>query len=264
MHNPHKVKEYRGFIFDIDGVILLGGRVIPGSRETLLQLREEGKKLAFVSNNSTRAREDYFEKIKEKELPIEEEELVPATHATARYLAEKYSQKKIFVLGGLGLIKELLLAKLELTEKPVEAEVLVTGSDPNVNYSKLSGATNVLLKGSPWITCNTDKLYPLTEEKLIPGTGLVVGALAYITGREPDVIVGKPSTPIIEQALKVTGLKRGECLVVGDILDTDILAGKNAGVATALVLTGVTTRQGVESSSIKPDYILESIADLRG
>jgi len=258
------MKEFRGYIFDVDGVILLGGEAIEGSGEAIRSLKGRGRKVAVVSNNSTRSREDYVEKMRENDLPIEEEELIPATSGTAQYLRERYASTKIFPLGGMGLLKELLLAGLKLVDDPGKAELLVTGTDPDLNYTRLRKATEILLNGAPWVTCNTDRLYPLTPQKLIPGTGLVVGALSYVTGREPDVVIGKPSTPLMEQALSSMGISREECLVVGDILDTDILAGKNAAISTALVLTGVTTREEAEKSSIQPDYIIQSLEELVG
>ncbi len=254
------MKEYRGYIFDMDGVLYRGSKPVPGAAETIERLKKKGRKLVFVSNNSTLSREDFAEKIREMGLPIEEGELLPATHATARYLAERYAESGVYVLGALGLVKELLLAGVRLTQQPAKAEVLVTGSDPDISYRKLSNATELLLRGCPWISTNADKLYP-SESGMLPGTGAVVGALQYITGREP-VVIGKPSAPIMEQALEMLGLPREECLMVGDIIESDVLAGRRVGVDTALVLTGVTRREDVEASPVKPDYVIESIAEL--
>lgn len=255
------MKEYRGYIFDMDGVLYRGNAVIPGAVETLKRLREKGRRLVFVSNNSTRSRDDYAERIREMGLPVFEEEIIPATYATARYLAERYPDKRLFVIGALGLVKELLRKGLALVSEPEKAEILVTGSDPAINYQKLSQATSLLLEGKLWVTTNTDKLYP-AEDRIIPGTGLVVGALQYITGRAPDVVIGKPSKHIMEQALTKLGVDRRECLMIGDIIESDVLAGKNVGVDTALVLSGVSSREDVEKSEIKPDYVLKSIVEL--
>jgi HAD superfamily hydrolase (TIGR01457 family) len=257
------MKDYKGYIFDMDGVVYRGNTLIPGAVEALESLKRRGKRLVFVSNNSTRARDDYAERIREMGLPIEMDEVIPATYATARFLADNYTEKRIFVVGALGLIKELLRAELTLVDTPEKADILVTGSDPAINYQKLSQATSLLLKGKLWVTTNTDKLYP-AEDRIIPGTGAVVGALQYITGRPPDVVIGKPSRHIMEQALKALGVEREDCLMVGDIIESDVLAGKNAGIDTALVLTGVTSREDVERSEIKPDYVLNSIKDLEG
>ncbi len=255
------MRKYKGYIFDMDGVLYRGDTLIPGAVETLEALRRRGSRLVFVSNNSTRSREDYAERIAELGLPIAEEEIIPATYATARYLAERHAEARVFVVGALGLIKELLEAGLRLVAEPERADILVTGSDPAINYQKLSQATALLLAGKPWVTTNLDRLHP-AEDRIIPGAGAVVGALQYVTRRAPDVVVGKPSGHIVEQALSKLGLAREECLIVGDIIESDILAGKNAGIDTALVLTGVVGREEVERSEIKPDYVLESITEL--
>jgi 4-nitrophenyl phosphatase len=255
------MKEYKGYIFDMDGVIYTGKKLIPGAIEALEFLKNREKKIVFVSNNSTRSREDYAERIADMGLPIKLEEIIPATYATAQYLAENHSEKRIFVIGSLGLIKELLKVDLRIEETAEKADILVTGSDLNISYQKLSYGTSLLLRDALWVTTNTDKLYP-SESGMIPGTGAVVGALQYVTGRTPDVIIGKPSKPIMEQALKALGLDKNDCLMVGDIIESDVLAGRNIGMDTALVLTGVTSLKDVEKTNTKPDYILESIKDL--
>ncbi|NOZ82502.1 MAG: HAD-IIA family hydrolase [Euryarchaeota archaeon] len=254
------MRRYAGYIFDMDGVLYRGSEPVPGAAEAIERLKRKGRRIVFVSNNSTLSREDYAEKIQEMGLPIEERELIPATYATARYVAERYGGRRVYAVGALGLMKELLRAGIRLTQQPAKAEVLVTGSDPDISYQKLSNATAMLLRGCPWVSTNADKLYP-SEKGILPGTGAVVGALQYITGREP-VVIGKPSKPIMEQALEVLGVPKEECLMVGDIIESDVLAGRNVGVDTALVLTGVTRREDVEASQVKPDYVIESIAEL--
>ena len=254
------MRRYRGYIFDMDGVLYRGSEPVPGAAETIERLKKRGRRVVFVSNNSTLSREDYAEKIQEMGLPITEEELIPATYATARHVRERYPAERVYVVGALGLIKELLRAGVRVTQHPSKAGVLVTGSDPEISYQKLSDATSLLLRGCPWVSTNADKLYP-SERGILPGTGAVVGALRYITGREP-LIIGKPSKHIMEQALRVLGVPREECLMVGDIIESDVLAGRSVGVDTALVLTGVTRREDLEASEVKPDYVIESIAEL--
>ncbi len=248
----------RGFILDMDGVIFKGEELIPGADSAIEKLRERGR-LVFLSNNSTRSREEYAEKIEELGLNIKEEEILPATYATARFIREEYPEATVYAIGSLGLLKELIYASVRLTSKPEKADLLVTGSDLDISYGKFASATQVLLAGKPWISTNADKLYP-SNRGLIPGTGLIVGALSYITGREP-VIIGKPSKHIVNQALKLLNLPREECIIVGDIIESDIRAGKNAGIKTALVLSGVTTKEDVEKSELKPDYVYSDLSE---
>ncbi len=252
-----EILKYKGFIIDMDGVVYREKEVIEGSREAIKRLKELGKKIVFISNNSTRSREEYMEKLRDLNLPIEIDEIMPATYALATYLSRKYPDKKVFVLGTLGLIKELLWAGIKITEDEEKADLLVTGSDLNISYEKFKKATRILLAGKPWIATNKDKLHP-TQSGLVPGAGLIVGALSFITGREPEII-GKPSKNIVEEAIKKIGVKKEECIIIGDLIESDILAGKNAGIATALVLSGATNREDLKKSSIKPDYVLERL-----
>lgn len=249
---------FRGFILDMDGVVFRGEELIPKADSAIERLREIGR-VVFLSNNSTRSREEYAEKIEELGLNIREEEILPATYATAKFVRENYPKARVYAVGALGLLKELLYAGVRLTSKPEKADLLVTGSDPEISYEKFASATQVLLANKPWISTNADKLYP-SKRGLIPGTGLVVGALSYITGREP-IIVGKPSRHIVDQALKLLDLPREECIIVGDIIESDIRAGKNAGIATALVLSGVTSEDQVKSSKLKPDYVYKDLSE---
>lgn len=258
--NIKSIAEYECFIFDMDGVLYRGNRAIKGAKEAIDILRENGKKLVFLTNNSTRAREDYEERIKKLGFEISIDEIIPATYATARYVAEKYKNKKAFVIGSLGLIKELVLAGIKLTDKRENAEMLITGADLSITYEKLTIATNILLENKPWITTNCDKLYP-AENMITPGTGYIVGSLQYITGREP-IVIGKPSKEIVEQAIKKANAKKEACVIIGDIIESDVLAGKNAGIATALVLSGVTKKEDLSKSRIKPDYVYNDIREI--
>ncbi len=252
-----EILKYKGFIIDMDGVVYREKEVIKGSPEAIKKLKELGKKIIFISNNSTRSREEYMEKLVEMNLPIDIDEIMPATYALAKYVSRTYPDKKVFVIGTLGLIKELIWAGVKLTDDEDKADILVTGSDLSINYEKFKKAVKILLKGKPWIATNKDKLHP-TQSGLVPGAGLIVGALSFVTGREPEII-GKPSKHIVEEAIKKIGVKKDECIIIGDLIESDILAGKNAGIATALVLSGATSKESLEKSEIKPDYVLDRL-----
>lgn len=258
---PNKeLLDFQGFIFDMDGVIYRGNKPIPGAIETIDALREEGKKLVFVSNNSTKAREDYQDKISSLGLPISVDEIIPTTYATAQYLAKNAKDAKIHVIGSAGLIKELVKADLHLCDD-YHVDHLVTGSDTAINFQKFTNGVRALLGNAKWIATNVDKLYP-AENGITPGTGVVIGALSYTTGRNPDVVIGKPSTEIMHVALSKIGTRN--CIIIGDILESDIKAGKNVGIKTALVLSGVTRSEDLGESDIAPDYVLSSIKEVKG
>ena len=256
-----KLWFFKGFIFDMDGVIWRGDNVIDGAIEVIARLRKAGKRLSFVSNNSTKSRKKYMEKISNLRLPIDISQIVPSTYATAEFISNEKPSAKIYVIGAPGLREELTNAGLVLCEEPDNVDYLVTGSDPDINFKKLTYGVRVLLSGTKWVATNPDRLFP-SAQGVLPGTGAVIGSLQYMTRRRPDVIIGKPSVHLINLALKMLGLTAKDCVIVGDMLDTDVLAGKAANMAAVLVLSGVTNYEDLRKSEIKPDFVLNSIKDL--
>ncbi|MCX8172085.1 MAG: HAD-IIA family hydrolase [Archaeoglobaceae archaeon] len=256
----HPLLKKNGFIIDIDGVV---GRSVEPIREGVrgvLKLLEFGKKIVFVSNNSTRSRRILLERLKAFGIPAKEEDIVSATHATARFIAREKSGAKIFTTGEDGLKEELLNAGLEIVEY-TNAEYLVVGSNRRLDYELMTKALRCCLRGVRYIATNPDKIFP-SESGPTPGTGLIIGALYWMTGRMPDVIVGKPSKVIMLEALERLGMEAGEVAVVGDQIEVDVIAGKGIGAETLLVLTGVCKMDDLERSEVKPDYVLNSLEDL--
>jgi|Deesub1362B_J571_1020462.scaffolds.fasta_scaffold00020_49 phosphoglycolate/pyridoxal phosphate phosphatase family enzyme len=263
---------YKGFIFDIDGVLCRGDKPIPGAKETIAKLREAGIKIVFLSNLSTKSREEYVEKLHRLGIPAEPEDLVLATSAIADYVAKHCKSKKVYWVGARGLRKELEKAGLIVVEEPEEAEFVVAGSPfdekgyvTEENRWKFTGALRAIKAGAKFVAVNPDPTFPGKDGKLLPGTGAFIGAVKAMTGVEP-VIVGKPSPVIVQMALEKLGLKPDECVMVGDQIDTDMKAGKSAGLTTVLVLTGVTSREDLEkvdkSKLELVDYVFDSVNDV--
>lgn len=262
----HPLLEKKGFIVDIDGVVGKSVEPIKEGVEGVKKLKELGKKVVFVSNNSTRSRRILLERLKSFGLDVSEDEVLVATYATARFIAREKPGAKVFTTGEDGLKEELMLAGLELVDYD-EAEYLVVGSNRGINFDLMTKALRACLKGIRYIATNPDRIFP-SEDGPIPGTGMIIGALYWMTGREPDVIVGKPSKVIMEEALRMLGLDAKDVAVVGDQIDVDVRAGKAIGAYTLLVLTGVTTRDNLDAMiqryGIKPDYVLDSLNSLFG
>ncbi len=256
----HPLLKKEGFIVDIDGVIGKSYKPILEGVKAVKRLKELGKRIVFVSNNSTRSRRILLERLRSFGLEVSENEIVAATYATARFIANEKPNAKVFTTGEEGLIEELRLAGLEIVDYR-DAEYLVVGSNRNVNFDLMTRALRACLRGIRYIATNPDKVFP-AEDGYIPGTGMIIGALYWMTGRLPDVVVGKPSRVIMEQALEVLGLRSDEVVVVGDQIDVDIAAGKAINAETALVLTGVTTKENlnemIKKFGLKPDYVLET------
>lgn len=257
--------ELSAFILDMDGVLYVGATPIEGAAEAVERLREMGKRLVFSTNNSAHTRRAYARMLRRMGIAAKESEIVTSAYVTSLYLREHSPGARIFVIGELGLKKELKMAGFDLLpeERAEEATHVVVGLDRRVTYEKLSLGLRALLAGAELVATNADSTYP-TEVGLSPGTGAIVGALVYSSGRRPSVVIGKPSPNMIRVCLDVLGSKPKETAIVGDRLDTDIKAGKRAGLVTILVLTGATARRDVErvmGTRMAPDFVIPSIKD---
>jgi 4-nitrophenyl phosphatase len=191
-------------------------------------------------------------------IAIEEGDVLTSAQATALYLERiAPAGARVYAIGEEGL-RAALREKYILTEE--EADFVVVGMDRALTYEKLRIATLLIRSGAWFIATNPDKTLP-TEEGLIPGNGAIVAALEAATGVAPFV-VGKPEPAIFDLALARMGVGKEGAAVIGDRLETDILGGRRAGLITILVLSGATSRQGLENSSIKPDLVFENVGQL--
>ncbi|RLG83964.1 MAG: HAD family hydrolase [Thermoprotei archaeon] len=266
--------KIKGIIFDIDGVLKRGSQPIPGAAETVNKLRELGIKIIFLSNLSTKSREEYVEILENKiGIRVSPDELVLATSATADYVAKHSTTKKVYFIGHKGLRKELEKAGLIIVDDPEEAEFVVAGSPfdekgyvTEENRWKFTGAVRaILLAKAKFVAVNPDKLFPGADGKPIPGTGTFIGAISAATGVEP-IIIGKPSKEIYRIALSKLGVSPSEAVMVGDQLYTDIIPAKKLGMTTALVLTGLTKKEDLdkldEETRRMIDYVFDSVKDV--
>jgi len=260
------VDEISTFILDMDGVLYLGETPIKGAAEAVGWLRNRGKKLVFSTNNSAETRRAYARKLARMGIAARESEIMTAGYVTTLYLQKHAPRARIYVVGENGLRSEFKRAGLKLVpyERAEEATHVVVGLDRMVNNKKLTGALRALLAGAEFIATNADAAYP-TEDGLSPGAGAMIGALVGCSGKKPSMVLGKPSPRMIRVALGILRSKPSETAIVGDRLDTDITAGKRAGLATILVLSGVSKRRDVvkaKGAKIVPDFVINSIRDL--
>ncbi|XP_014617038.1 phosphoglycolate phosphatase 1B, chloroplastic-like isoform X2 [Glycine soja] len=252
------------FIFDCDGVIWKGDKLIDGVPETLDMLRSKGKRLVFVTNNSTKSRKQYGKKFETLGLNVSEEEIFASSFAAAAYLKsiDFPKDKKVYVIGEDGILKELELAGYQYLGGPVGA--VVVGFDRYFNYYKIQYGTLCIREnpGCLFIATNRDAVTHLTDAQEWAGGGSMVGALSGSTQREP-LVVGKPSTFMMDYLANKFGISKSQICMVGDRLDTDILFGQNGGCKTLLVLSGVTTLAMLQSpnNSIQPDFYTNKISD---
>lgn len=263
-------------VFDCDGVLWRSGVVIPGAMDTVNELYTSGKRVVFVTNNSALSRAQYAEKLRKLGvLWCLEAHVLSSSYSAAAYLKNRQFKGRALVLGSNGIVDELgkvgissQLAQdasdgLSIPEIAMAGggfSAVVIGLDHDFNYRRVAMAAAVLHANSDalFVATNRDETFVSSTGALLPGTGAGVAAVACASMREP-VDVGKPSQYLAD-ALCLSDPSRA--LMVGDRLSTDISFGAQAGMRTMLVLTGVDTRSSVESALIKPDFILESVADI--
>jgi glycerol 3-phosphatase-2 len=230
-------------IFDLDGVVYLGGEAVPRAPETIASIVDEGIPVAYVTNNASRRAQDVATLLRSLGVPAREEEVLTSAQAAAALLAEDLSPgARVLVVGAPALAEEVRAVGLA----PVAAGgtygdvvvAVVQGYGPNVGWSDLAEACVAVRAGARWVATNTDATLPSPRGPL-PGNGSLVAALTTALGRGPDTVVGKPSPALFEVAARQRGAERA--LVVGDRIDTDIEGAVRAGMDSLLVLTGVST-----------------------
>ncbi len=258
-----RLKAARAFIFDMDGVLYRGDTALPGVGDLLnaLTLRERGYMLA--TNNSMSTPASYVTKLARMRIEVPEEAILTAGLATRDYLTEHLPPASgIFVIGMPALREQLFTGTsfhpVQYGEEQPAA--VVVGLDLTFDYEKLKAATAAIRGGAFFIATNTDATLP-TEQGLVPGAGSIVTAVAVAAGREP-IVIGKPEPLLLEQALHRLGVPPAEAIMIGDRLDTDIVAGHRAGMATVLVLTGVSTRDEVPQAPVLPDLVVTDLTAL--
>jgi arabinose operon protein AraL len=253
--------QYSGYIFDLDGTIYLGEKLIPGAREAIERLKSFSKKVVFLSNKPLQTREDYAAKLTRLGIPTLADEVINSSRVMAKWLAKQAPGAAIYVIGEPSLIREMAEAGFRISEKAEEIRYVVASFDRTFDYQKLNIAHQAIKKGAHFVATNPDRACPV-EGGEIPDCAAMIGAVEGSTGKKVEAIVGKPSDIMIQVAVQTMGLSPEDCLLVGDRLETDILMGRKAGMATALVLTGVTKRDALKNSEIQPDYVWESIAEI--
>jgi HAD superfamily hydrolase (TIGR01450 family) len=246
----------------MDGTLIMGEQPIEGAFDTLRYLEAKGKRVVFVSNNSSHSHNDYVVRLAKLGYNATPEQIVTAGIATAHYLASNYPYKSLFVLGTESLKRMLREYGLEVREVDEPADIVVLALDTELTFKKLFHATKLLERGAKYIATHPDLMCP-TEEGNMPDAGAFIAAVKATIDKKPEVIIGKPCAPIANYVFECRGVNPAEAVFIGDRLYTDILFGIKHGMLSALVLTGEATPYMVMESSIKPDFIWGSVKDLR-
>jgi glycerol 3-phosphatase-2 len=250
---------YDAILLDLDGVLYRWPEPIPGAAEAVAALREAGRRIAFVTNNSSRTPAEVAERLASVGVDAKPDEVVTSALATATVLADR-GFRSAFVVGEEGLLDALGDAGIRVVDASADGvDVVVVGFDRGADYTKLKDASVLVERGVSLVASNADPSFPAPGGESWPGAGALLAAIETTTGTHGEV-VGKPEAPLFERALASAG--GGRPLVVGDRLDTDIAGASRLGWDSALVLTGTTRRDDVESSPWKPTFVVEDLSGL--
>lgn len=251
------LKQYKGYLIDLDGTMYKGKEKIPTAVHFVTRLKEKGIPYLFVTNNSTTTKEAVAERLKQFGVPAEPEDVLTTSMATAQYIKSRKPDATVYHIGEEGLTQALKESGLTYEEE--SPDYVIVGLDRHVTYEKLAKACLAVRKGATFISTNPDRSLP-TERGFLPGNGSITAVVTVSTGVDP-IFIGKPEAIIIEQALETMKLPKDETLLVGDNYQTDILAGIHAGIDTLLVYTGVTTKDMLTGVKKMPTYEVATLAD---
>jgi 4-nitrophenyl phosphatase len=253
---------YRGVVLDVDGTVVRGDEPIPGAAEGLDRLSAAGLRRLFVSNNPTKRPPAYADRLRRAGFDATADEVVTAGTITTTYLAEEHSDDALFVVGEAALVDQLTDAGLTVVTDGTRADTVVLSIDRSFDYDRLAAALRACAgRDVTLVGTDPDMVIPAAEGD-VPGSGAIINAVSGVVGRDPDVVVGKPAEPALDVILERLGVPPGDCLVIGDRLDTDVALGERAGMTTALVRTGVADDARLVESDVTPDFVLDSLADV--
>jgi len=251
------LERVRGIAFDMDGVLYRGEQPLPAAAELVAELEKRGIGFVMVTNNATKTPEEYAAKLARMGMTVPAERIVTSAIATRDWMRQRYEPGTTVYVLGMAALQQAIYDGGYFVPAGRDAQVVVNGADFTLTYEKLKIATLAIRAGAGWIATNPDRTFP-SEEGLIPGSGAIVAALQAATDRAP-IVIGKPEPAMVLRAADLLGVPPDQLLVVGDRLDTDILAGQRAGSLTALVLTGVSTLTDVRASAVQPDIVLDDL-----
>ncbi len=255
MDTIDQVRGKLGFIIDMDGVIYHGNQLIPGVLEFIGWLEARKKKYLFLTNSSERSPRELKQKLARLKIKVDEDHFYTSALATAAFLASQRPNGSAFVIGDSGLTNALYDAGFTMND--VNPDYVVVGESKMYTYDKITHAIRLVLKGAKLIGTNPDVTGP-TDQGLVPATGALMAPIELATGSKA-YFVGKPNPLIMRQALKKLDCRREDAVIIGDRMDTDIIAGIESGIETVLVLSGVTAESDLRRFAYRPGHVLPNV-----
>lgn len=250
--------KIRCYIMDMDGVLVRGRQPIPGAQAWITRLLETSTPFLVLTNNPLYTPRDLQHRLASEGLQVPESHLFTSAMATAQFLSQQRPRGTAYVIGESGLTHALHQEGYTLSS--IRPEYVVLGETHSYNVDQITTAIRLISTGARFICTNPDPTGP-SEQGLVPACGAMAALIERATGVKP-YFVGKPNPLMMRQALKTLGAHSEETVMIGDRMDTDIVAGMEAGLQTVLVLSGVTTREEIDRFPYRPTHILGSIADM--
>lgn len=259
----HADRLYEAYVFDQDGTIYLGDGLLPGAKRMVVALRERGRAVRFVSNNPTKDPEMYAEKLGRLGLPTPVEEIVNTVVTMTEWLLDNAPGAVVYPIAEAPLVRAFESAGIRMSDDPAEIDVVVASYDRTFTYAKLQIAFDALWfhKRARLVATNPDRFCPFPGGRGEPDCAAIVAAIEACTGVRCEANAGKPYPTMLKAAVKGLGVEFGDCMMVGDRLSTDIKMGVDAGMGTALVLTGESQLADVEAQAPedRPRYVLDRV-----
>ncbi|MDF7809142.1 HAD-IIA family hydrolase [Pontiellaceae bacterium B12219] len=253
------LRNKKAFICDMDGVIYHGKNLLPGVTEFVNWLKAEDKKFLFLTNSSAKTLRELSEKLARMGLDVDESHFYTSARATAAFLASQKPGGTAYVIGDAGIINALYDVGYSIDD--TKPDYVVVSESDNYDYARICKATKLVNEGAKLIGTNPDLTGPVEGGVMIPSTGALLAPIELATGCKA-YYVGKPNPLMMRNALKKLECRREETAIVGDRMDTDVLAGIEAEITTCLVLSGVSTRESAKQFAYCPDYILNGVGDV--
>ena len=248
-----QLRSKKGFICDMDGVIYHGNRLLPGVKEFVDWLYRENKNFLFLTNASERSPKELQQKLWRMGLEVDESHFYTSALATARFISSQSPGCSAYVIGGAGLI--MALHDEGITMNDVDPDYVVIGEGNTYNYENILKAVRLVTNGA--------KLIGTSEEGIIPACRAMIAPIELATGKTA-YFVGKPNPLMMRTGLRILGVHSAEAVMIGDRMDTDMVAGIETGLDTCLVLSGVTSREDIEQFPYRPRLVLNGVGDIPG
>jgi 4-nitrophenyl phosphatase len=259
----HADRLYDAYVFDQDGTIYLGDDLLPGAKRLIEELRDRGRAVRFVSNNPTKDPEMYAEKLSRLGIPTPVEEIVNTVVTMTEWLLDNAPGATVYPIAEPPLIRAFEQAGIKISDDPAEIDVVVASYDRTFTYAKLQIAFDALWfhKRARLVATNPDRYCPFPGGRGEPDCAAIVAAIEACTGVKCEANAGKPYPTMLTAAVKGLGVELGDCMMVGDRLSTDIKMGVDAGMGTALVLTGESQVDDVaaQAPDDRPRYVLDRV-----